>query len=95
MTTASEKQCVVAGLQRICDDLALSSGKVEEEEGTMSESLSSEERDNNFEEEIKTTVIVPALGPDMGEFYPEGQIKLLALNVRVPAFSHKSLQLTC
>ncbi len=95
MTTASEKQCVVAGLQRICDDLALSSGKVEEEEGTMSESLSSEERDNIFEEEIKTTVIVPALGPDMGEFYPEGQIKLLALNVRVPAFSHKSLQLTC
>jgi len=83
----------MAGLQRICDDLALASGKVEEEEVTMTESSSSDERENIFKEETKTTVIVPALGPDMGEFYPEGQIKLLALNV--PRSSHKSLQLAC
>jgi len=87
MTTTSEKQCVMAGLQRICDDLALASGKVEEEEVTMTESSSSDERENIFKEETKTTVIVPALGPDMGEFYPEGQIKLLALNVRGPRFA--------
>jgi hypothetical protein len=86
---------VMAGLQRICDDLALGSGKVEEEEMAMSESSSFDERENILKDEIRTTVIVPALGPDMGEFYPEGQIKLLALNVRVSCFSLKSLQLTC
>lgn len=95
MTTVSEKQCVMAGLQRICDELGLSSGKAEEEEMTMSESSSSDEREDIFEEEMKTTVIVPALGHDMGEFYPERQIKLLARNVRVSCFSHKSLQLAC
>jgi hypothetical protein len=87
MTTTSEKQCVMAGLQKICDDLSLSSGKAEEEEITRSGGSSSNEEEIIFEGEMKTTVIVPALGPDMGEFYPEGQIKLLAHNVRGPRFA--------
>ena len=84
---------MMAGLRRICDDLSLSSGKADEDVITMSGSSSSNEEEIIVEEEMKTTVIVPALGPDMGEFYPEGQIKLLALNVRVPRFSRKPFNL--
>jgi hypothetical protein len=49
----------------------------------VSGSSSSNEGANVFEHETKTTVIVPALGPDMGELYADGQIKLLARNVRM------------
>jgi hypothetical protein len=82
MTTLVEKQCIMAGLQRISEDIALLSEKIEEDELTLIGSLSSNEGANIFEEkDRKTTVIIPALGPDMGELYADGQIKLLALNV--------------
>lgn len=72
----------MAGLQRISEDIALLSEKIEEDELTLIGSLSSNEGANIFEEkDRKTTVIIPALGPDMGELYADGQIKLLALNV--------------
>jgi hypothetical protein len=82
MTTSVEKQCIMAGLQRISEDITLLSEKIEEDELTLIGSLSSNEAANIFDEkDRKTTVIVPALGPDMGELYADGQIKLLALNV--------------
>jgi hypothetical protein len=82
MTTSVEKQCIMEGLQKISEDIALLSEKVEEDELTLIGSLSSNEGENIFDEKArKTTVIVPALGPDMGELYADGQIKLLALNV--------------
>ena len=82
MTTLVEKQCIMAGLQRISEDIALLSEKIEEDELTLIGSLSSNEGANIFEEkDRKATVIVPALAPDMGELYADGQIKLLALNV--------------
>ncbi|KAE9371801.1 hypothetical protein N431DRAFT_467959 [Stipitochalara longipes BDJ] len=80
MTTSIEKQCILAGMQRISVDLATCSAKIDEDQLSMSESFSSNEAENIFEADNKTTVIVPALGADMGEFYADGQIKLLALN---------------
>jgi hypothetical protein len=86
MTTSAEKQCVIVGLQRISDDVALFSAKAEEDL-TLSGSSSSSDGEDVFSSFSKTTVIVPALGPDMGEFYADGQIKLLTLNVRAWDFS--------
>jgi hypothetical protein len=79
MTTSVEKQCIMAGLRRICEDL--NSAKVIQEDLTKSQSSLSSEGENIFEDDTKTTVIVPALGHDMGQLYTDGQIKLLALNV--------------
>ena len=82
MTTTIEKQCVLAGMKRICEDVGTYSTKNEEELASMSGSLSSSRAETLIEVDKKTTVIVPALGADMGEFYVDGQIKLLAVNVR-------------
>jgi hypothetical protein len=90
MTTRIEKQCIMTGLQRIAEDLGLPYTKVEEDALTRSTSSPSDGAENIFENENMTTVIVPALGPDMGEFYADGQIKLLALNV-CTQFSFRSL----
>lgn len=81
ITTTIEKQCVLAGMQRIYEGHATYNTKNEEDLPSMSGSTSSMGAENVFETDKRTTVIVPALGSDMGEFYTDGQIKLLALNV--------------
>jgi hypothetical protein len=93
ITTSIEKHCVMAGMQRISQDIAFLSMKVEREDLALSGSLSSTEGENILEHETKTTVIVPAMGPDMGELYKDGQIKLLARNVRIPDASQIRLDL--
>jgi len=82
MTTPIEKQCIMGGLQTIALDLGLPHTKDEEDGLSRSGSSTSGEGENIFETSTMTTVIVPALGMDMAELYSDGQIKLLASNVR-------------
>jgi hypothetical protein len=81
MTTEIEKQCIMAGLQRISEDLDLPCSRRASPTLPRSESSLSLEAEDIFENQL-TTVIVPALGTDMAESYTEGQVKLLAINVR-------------
>jgi hypothetical protein len=81
MTTSVEKQCIITGLQKICDNITITPANSEGDDMAISGSLLSNEGRNTFENDSKTTVIVPASGPDMSELYADGQIKLLALNV--------------
>lgn len=74
MTQINEKQCILNGLRRIIQDLdhQKTSDRTPPEDGM------------DREAEVTTTVIIPALGNDMGKVYTDGQIKLLAMNVRYP-----------
>jgi hypothetical protein len=81
MTTEIEKQCIMAGLQKISEDLDLPCSRRASPTLPRSESSLSLEAEDIFENQL-TTVIVPALGTDMAESYTEGQVKLLAINVR-------------
>ncbi|KAK4996100.1 hypothetical protein LTR66_004214 [Elasticomyces elasticus] len=77
LTTISEKECVLNGLERIYKGLFGASsmpcdGDVAKSPANLNEPY--------FETASGATVIVSALGPDMEKAYPAGQIKLLALN---------------
>lgn len=79
LTTTREKECVLNGLKRIYKGLSEEpdlpcDGDTIKSPVDLSQPY--------FEIASGTTVIVPALGPDMENAYPAGQIKLLALNVR-------------
>ena len=81
MTQENEKQCIINGLCRIIEDLYQ----------TRYPKVSSS---NNGERKMEgsSTVIVPALGCDMGRLYRDGEVKLLAKKVRREARSHTMLE---
>jgi hypothetical protein len=81
MTTLAEKHCIVSGLLKIAIDLGLPCIKYEGDDPLRNESPLSIVGEDMFAIEDMTTLIVPALGPDMAEIYPDGLIKLLTLNV--------------
>ena len=74
MTQLNEKRCIMNGLTGIMRVLGQS----------HSDRISSHV-DGECKAEGATTVIVPALGDDMGDVYYDGQIKLLANKVSVRA----------
>lgn len=84
MTTTIEKSCIIAGLQRIAEEIGLPYTKIDPIQSPSSEGSLSDEGENILENEKMTTVIVPALGADMTDIYADGQIKLLAVNVQSP-----------
>ena len=81
MTNDQEKHCILHGLRRIGEDLkALSSQNTLSVESS-SDSYDSEPESLDVKLNDKTTVIVPALGPDLAQVFFDGQIKLLTVNV--------------
>lgn len=81
MTNKREKQCILHGLQRIRDDLTTPSLKIDSSLESSSDSYDSEPESIDKVGHDKTTVIVPAMGPDLEQNFSDGQIKLLAVNV--------------
>jgi hypothetical protein len=80
MTTIPEKECVLGGLKRIYADLF---EQAETPSFHLDITTTPVDLNQPYTEVITgTTVIVPALGPDMEKTYPAGQLKLLTLNVR-------------
>lgn len=78
MTNDREKHCILHGLQRIGEDLkSLNTPLVE----SSSDSYDSEPENFDAIPNDKTTVIVPALGPDLAQVFFDGQTKLLTVNV--------------
>ena len=81
MTNDREKHCILHGLQRISEDLQSVSPQNELLVESSSDSYDSEPESLDAEPDDKTTVIVPALGPDLAQVFFDGQIKLLTINV--------------
>lgn len=81
MTNRREKECIMRGLQRVADDvraLALQSNELANN-SIVGFDNTSESIEPPAEEQV--TIIVPAMGPDSAQMFPDGQIKLLTLNV--------------
>lgn len=76
MTQTNEKQCILNGLRRLIQSLDEKTSATTHPEDNVNDDIVG-----------TTTVIIPALGNDMGELYTDSQIKLLARNVR---FVHSS-----
>ena len=81
MTNDREKQCILHGLQRIGEDLKSLSSQNTPSVESSSDSYDSEPESIDSIPNDKTTVIVPALGPDLAQVFVDGQIKLLTVNV--------------
>lgn len=81
MTNDREKHCILHGLQRISEDLAPTSSHNVASVESSSDSYDSEPESPDRIPNDKTTVIVPALGPDLAQVFFDGQIKLLTVNV--------------
>jgi hypothetical protein len=79
MTTVPEKECILTGLERIYTSLFEQAETPSLDNDVLTTPVDLAQPYNEIEG--GTTVIVPALGPDMEKAYPAGQIKLLALNV--------------
>jgi len=79
MTSDKEKQCILSGLRRVVQSL----------DQKTSDSTQHED-DVNRQAEGTTTVIIPALGNDMGKLYTDSQVKLLAMNVNLPRISSRA-----
>ena len=81
MTNDREKHCILHGLQRISDDLFSPSSQSNLLLESSSDSYDSEPASPDAISNDKTTVIIPALGPDLAQVFFDGQIKLLTVNV--------------
>ena len=81
MTNDKEKHCILHGLQRISEDLKYLSSQNTLSLESSSDSYDSEPESLDTIPNDKTTVIVPALGPDLAQVFSDGQIKLLTVNV--------------
>ncbi|KAJ3190870.1 hypothetical protein HK101_008288 [Irineochytrium annulatum] len=89
MTIEKEKKCILQGLTRIVDGLkkadttaaagAVPPGVLERGDSGVAVVGQQQQPAGHVAEET-TTVIVPAVGPDMATVYPDGKIKLLTLN---------------
>lgn len=86
MTNDREKRCILHGLQRISEDLTSLSSRNTLSVESSSDSYDSEPASPDAIPNDKTTVIVPALGPDLAQFFFDGQIKLLTVNVSDQCF---------
>ena len=86
MTNDREKHCILNGLQRISKDLrsepSLNAPSLE----SSSDSYDSEPESLCAKSNDRTTVIVPAQGPDLAQVFFDGQIKLLTVNVGIDGF---------
>ena len=81
MTNEKEKHCILHGLQTIIDDLKSSSPEHTLSAESSSDSYDSEPESLDIKACDKTTVIVPALGPDLSQDFFDGQVKLFTVNV--------------
>lgn len=86
MTNDREKHCIFHGLQRISEDLKSLSSQNSLYLESSSDGYDSEPESLDREPNDKTTVIVPALGPDLAHVFFDGQIKLLTTNVSCHCF---------
>lgn len=86
MTNDREKHCILHGLQRISEDLETLSSPNTPALENSSDGYDSEPESLDKIPNDKTTVIVPALGPDLAQVFSEGQIKLLTVNVSWQCF---------
>ena len=84
MTNLREKQCVVEGLRRVFGDVDISRGPSDSFAARSSDEINTDVTRLYEPSTERVSVIVPALGPDMGRIYADGQIKLLAINVCSP-----------
>ena len=82
MTNMREKQCVVEGLRRVFGDVDISRGPSDSFMVQSSDEINTDVNRTYEPSTERVSVVVPALGPDMGRVYADGQIKLLAVNVR-------------
>lgn len=86
MTNDREKHCILHGLRRIGEDLKVLSSQNTLAVESSSDSYDSEPESLDTLPNDKTTVIVPALGPDLAQIFFDGQIKLLTVNVSWQCF---------
>ncbi len=86
MTNDREKHCILYGLRRIGEDLKSLSPQNPLSVESSSDSYDSEPESLDSKRNDKTTVIVPALGPDLAQVFCDGQIKLLTVNVSNKCF---------
>lgn len=86
MTSDREKHCILHGLQRISEDLKSLPSENPLSVESSSDSYDSEPESINEISNDRTTVIVPALGPDLAQVFFDGQIKLLTVNVSTECF---------
>ena len=80
MTTESEKRCIITGLETILNDLSLLQTQNHLSVDDVFPDCSSNAESLSLPSDDKVTVIVPALGSDSRQIFPDGQIKLLTSN---------------
>ncbi len=80
MTHEKEKRCIMTGLQRVMEDLhGLASQRSLSADHLMLDVNVNSELDLKADELV--TLIIPAMGPDTTQIFPDGQIKPLTINV--------------